>query len=252
MLFRVSSSEVFVCGTLHFLPDGAQLPPSLFDAISTADDCVFESDLDNAREPEFARYADDDSLDAHISPELFVATSKICNSLGVAEVLPHLKPWWVGLVIGVHLILRAGNRLESGADRQLWDAAKRAGKCPFVLESIDALRAFDAAPLQEQISRLEFIVSNPDRAAIQFDRLHAAWHLGDTVALAHELQMLLELSPMTFDGLVHQRNRQWLPQILSAIERGRSALFVVGALHLAGVHSLQRLLEEHGHSLVPA
>lgn len=250
MLFHVSSSKVFVCGTLHFLPDGSQLPPSLFAAISAAEDCVFESDLDHAREPSFARYPDGDSLDRHISPELFAATSALYDSLDVPGVLPDLKPWWVGLVIGVHLILRAGNRLEFGADRQLWDATKRAGKRPFVLESIDALRAFDSAPISEQVSRLEFIVSNPDRAAIHFNRLHAAWRLGDTVALASELQTQLDLSPITFRGLVHDRNRQWLPQIVGAIERGRSAVFAVGALHLAGDHSLQRLLKEHGHSLL--
>jgi uncharacterized protein YbaP (TraB family) len=252
MLFHVSGTDVFVFGSLHLLPEGEQLSSTVFAALTAAQDCVFESDLDHAGEPSFARYSDGETLDQHVPPELFAATSAFCERLDISGVLPDFKPWWVGLVIGVHLIIGAGNRPEFGADRQLWEATKRAGKCPFVLESIDALRAFDASPVLEQIDRLEFVVHNPDRAAIHFERLHAAWCMGDTAALGRELQAQLELSPITFRGLIHDRNMQWLPQILGAIQRRRQAVFVVGALHLAGDNSLQRLLQNHGFDLLPA
>jgi uncharacterized protein YbaP (TraB family) len=212
---------------------------------------VFESDLDNAGEPSFARYEDGDSLDRYISPELLAGTTSLCDSLDVPGVLPHHKPWWVSLVIGAHLSIRAGNSPQFGADRQLWDATKQAGKRPYVLESMDALRAFDAAPLAEQVTRLEFVVSHQDRAAEILERIQAAWRASDTSALAELLRWNLRLTPITFHKLIHDRNQQWLPQILGAIERRRFAFFAVGALHLAGENSLQRLLEEHGHTLVP-
>ncbi|MFA6958119.1 MAG: TraB/GumN family protein [Thermoanaerobaculia bacterium] len=251
MLFRVSGSDVFVCGTVHFLPDGVRLPSALFSTVASADDCIFESDLENASEPEYARYPGDDSISEHISSDLFDRVSDLCADLDLSGLLPKFKPWWVTVVIGVHLIHRAGYRLDSGVDRQLWNAAKRAGKLPFVLESIEALRAFDVAPIAEQIDRLEFVVSNPDLAGPHVQRLYEAWQAGDAATLTQELQTQIRLSPVTYRALIPDRNRRWLPQILAAIDRGRSAVFVVGALHLAGDYSLQRLLGEHGKLLLP-
>jgi uncharacterized protein YbaP (TraB family) len=135
-------------------------------------------------------------------------------------------------------------------DKRLWDAAKSAGKRPFLLESLEALRAYDSAPISEQISRLEMVVSDPDLIVRVFNRILAAWRVADTEALATELRAHLDKSPITFRALVQNRNNQWLPQIIAAIRRGKSAVFVVGALHLAGEHSLQRLLKPHGYDLI--
>lgn len=247
MLFQISDTEVFIYGSVHLLAHDHQLPPRVFSVLSVAEDCIFESNLDNQPEPEFARYTNGDSIDRHISPELFAATKCLWESLNLPPFSPQLKPWWVGLLLGLNLIMRSGHSFKGGADRQLWDAAKRAGKRPFVLESNEALRAFDSAPLSEQISRLELIISEPGCVVRIFNQTLAAWRVADSVALAGELQVHLDLFPITYHSLIHDRNHQWLPQILGAIKRGRRAIFVVGAFHLVGDHSLQRLLQPHGY-----
>jgi uncharacterized protein YbaP (TraB family) len=125
------------------------LPPQLFHVISAAEDCVFEGSLDNARKPAFADYPEGDSLDRHIPPELFTSTAQLCESLDLGKLLPASKPWWVSSMLNARLLRRASIRFENGADRQLWDAAKSAGKRLFVLESVtDFFRAFDSLPLR--------------------------------------------------------------------------------------------------------
>ena len=233
-------------------PTGSQLPESLSAALASADDCIFESDLDNFREPAFARYSAGDSLENHVSSALFSTTSQLWRDIGATNPLSPLKPWYAGLAISSVLIMQAGNSIAAGVDRQLLDAAKLAGKNLHFLESSDALQVFDVAPLTEQIAGLEHLVSDPARVIATFNRLQAAWRIGDTVGLAHELEDHLHRLPVTFDGLIHIRNQQWLPRILDSIQSQRRALFVVGALHLVGEYSLQRLLRAtpHGHNLV--
>lgn len=161
MLFQVSGTEVYICGSLHLLPEGQEIPPSLFDAISKAEFCVFESNLDNTGEPSYVRYPHGDSLDRHISPDLFAATSKLCGDLKLHA--PHsYKPWWLSIVLAVHLLIRAGNNPNNGVDRQLWNTTKQLGKRPFFLESIDVLKIFDSSPVLEQIDRLKLVVANPN------------------------------------------------------------------------------------------
>lgn len=70
------------------------------------------------------------------------------------------------------------------------------------------------------------------------------------VALERELQFSLHIAPVTFSSLIYDRNQQWIPCILSAIECEKSSVFVVGALHLSGEHGLQRLLKDNGHKLL--
>lgn len=250
MLFHVTGSGVLLCGAIHFLPTGQQLPPSLFAAIADADECFFESDLDLVEPLEFARYPEGETLEQLLPPELFCATSALCERLGLSSEWRNRKPWFVGLTIGVTIMMQAGALPQWGADRQLFNAAKHGGKRRLFLENRgDAMRVFDEAPISEQIARLAFIVSNPDSAVQAFDRLFRAWCIWDTVALAGELGTLLDLSPQTYTALVYDRNRKWLPKILNAVQRDGTAIFTVGALHLAGEHSLQRLLEGYGQTV---
>jgi len=253
MLFHIIGTEVFIAGSLHMRPAGEELPEYLSAALATADDCFFEADLDNIHEPDFAKYPAGDSLERHISPRLFSKVLSLWQEIGATNPLSPLKPWWAGIAISSVLIVRAGNPIEAGIDRQLWNAVKPAGKRPYFLESPDAFRVFDTAPLEEQIAGLEFLVSDPNQPIATFNRLHAAWRAWDTSALTIELQKHIQLRPITFRGLVLDRNLQWLPQIIGAIKRRRRALFVVGALHLAGENSLQSLLkaQPYNYDLLP-
>ena len=245
MLFHVTGTEVFVAGSLHFRPTGSQLPEFLSTALASSDECIFESDLDNFHEPDFARYPAGDSLENHISPALFSAASQLWHDIGATKPLSPLKPWYAGIAMVCVLFLRAGNSVEAGIDRQLLNAAKQAGKrLSFLESSSEALQAFDAAPFAEQIAGLEIFLSDPNSAVATLSRHLKAWNEGNIAAFTHELKERLRLLPLTFDGLIRNRNQQWLPQILNAIKHQRRTLIVVGAMHLAGDHSLQQLLKQ--------
>ena len=88
-------------------------------------------------EPPFARYGDSDSLDRHVSPELFAATTRLCGRLDSPDLLPQLKPWWVMTQIGPRLLTNARICFDSGVDRQLAAAAKIESKQILTLEKLD-------------------------------------------------------------------------------------------------------------------
>jgi uncharacterized protein len=249
MLFKVAGTNVLICGSIHMLPPGMKAPAAMLDAILTAEDLFFESDLDAMREPEFGQYAKPDRLENHIPKALFVAAEALSDAIGIHG-LSCLKPWWAALRIGVTLIIRSGNDIRTGVDRQLWDAMKAMGRNPTTLDAKDVLRIFDDAPMSEQIARLEYIVFRPEIASEVFRRLLDGWFKGDSVALERELQTMFDLFPVSSRSLIYDRNRQWLPVIVKAIESGRRSVFVVGVLHLVGNYSLQRFLKDHGFDVV--
>lgn len=251
MLFRIDDSSVFLCGTIHVLPREYILPQSLFDRICLSEACMFESEF--TVDPSLLRYPAGQTIADYIPAELFSATVSLCESLGLPSDELNKKPWALAITIGSRLLQNSGIALGPSVDVQLWNAAVGAGKTPSLLEDAgDTLRIFDAAPLSEQITGLEFLISNPNRAIDRFNWLYTAWRVWDAGALESFLDTSLNLSPITYGALINGRNRKWLPVILEALNSGRRTFFAVGALHLCGDNGLQRLLEDHGHIVTPA
>ncbi len=248
MLFRVVGTNVYVCGSIHLLPVGTVLPQAMLDAVGASDHCIFETDIDNWSEPSYARFQAPETIKNHITAELYLNTEALCEALSLPGLLPELQPWFVALFLGIRLIARDGFTSESGVDAQLLKAARLAGKSVFRLEA-DSTIGFASAPMSEHIDRLTFVVLDPQRSIDIFQQIHAAWRIGDTDALERLNDVQLKLFPVSTRALIDDRNRQWLPGFLGAIQAGRRAVFVVGAFHLVGENGLQRLLENHGYKL---
>ena len=53
-----------------------------------------------------------------------------------------------------------------------------------------------------------------------------------------------------YDTLVVQRNSNWLPRMIKAMQ-GQRCFFVVGAAHLGGPHGILNLLKEKGYTILP-
>lgn len=252
LLFRVVGSETHLYGSIHALPDGdPHLPAGLWPLIDRAERCVFEINYARIQPAAFAKFEPEDSLARHVSPALFSAASALWSSLELQEDLSRMKAWSAGLTLGMTLVARQGVNFNLGVDRQLFDRAVLNQIPITALEDISALRAFDEAPLDEQIAGLTRVVTQPHRCAEEFYAIHRAWRMGDLAALSEVAADRLKRLPVTFKRLLGGRNRKWLPVILECIRSGEPTFIAVGALHLVGDDGLPALLREHGYEIAP-
>jgi uncharacterized protein YbaP (TraB family) len=70
------------------------------------------------------------------------------------------------------------------------------------------------------------------------------WARGDVEGLA--ASFVKDLPPFLVEPLVRRRNQAWTSWLVSRLERPGTILFAVGAGHLAGPDSVQRMLAARG------
>jgi uncharacterized protein YbaP (TraB family) len=251
MNYRVRDTDVFLMGTIHLLPPGTTLAldeqRSLVDA---ADEVIFESDLEHPPLPE-GHFLESGQLADIIGKSLYDRVVALAVGAGYEEPVDRLKPWWLGLVLGVRLQLRAGATFGA-VDRAMWDYTKSSRKARFVLERAEVFRAIDAAPKSESIAALQYLVDHPHEPVIQLRAIYQAWHDSDQIGLDAALSKTALIMPTVYRCLFEDRNRLWIGSVLQAIRNKKRAVFVVGCGHVAhGSASLQNLLLEHRFILEP-
>ena len=73
-----------------------------------------------------------------------------------------------------------------------------------------------------------------------------AWRKGDSAELDRLLRREASENPVLFRILTTDRNRRWLPKIVTMLAEDQDYLVVVGALHLVGSDGLVALLRNQG------
>jgi uncharacterized protein YbaP (TraB family) len=228
------------------------IPNHLIKRLVNSEKCIFEMDPNASNEVlPFFKYSNGLTFDDCVPAEVAAKTRQLFSRLGLT-IDPTFKAWYLTLQAAINVQIQAGAALDAGIDPQLWKAANAAGKEVGVLETADALMAFDEAPVEEQVARLNFLLDNPSRAFYALEKLTRAWFAKDLSVFEAELDLNRKLAPETFRGLIDQRHSLWLPQMLPLIEKGDSVVFVVGALHLVGPEGLPALLRERGFEIEPA
>ncbi len=171
---------------------------------------------------------------------------------------PHQSRWlrWNARILRLpaHLLLAlppflAAAALVLGAvnertpmDHALATSAQDAGVRVESLERLSDLSdLFDEIPLGVQLAYLERVLEAVSGGPPAWRQLRAAaisaWMQGGA--------WLGDLPDEIGHALLTARNRQWLPKVLEAAERG-PVLVAVGAAHLAGPQSLTALLQQEG------
>lgn len=224
------------------------MPQALLDLIGDSEHWIFESDYDNppTGPPDFARYPMGQNLYGNVPHALASKAVSLCKELGFDGDPKRFKPWFLQIFAWVMIGLKSGASL-AGVDVQLWRAAKSAGKRLSTLETAEALKAFDAAPLQEQIARLNYLLEDQTRPVSSLTRLAEGLVAGDVQVFERELAFQRQLGPETFRALIEGRHDAWIPQILRIIRDKESATFVVGALHLVSETGLPAVLAAAGY-----
>ncbi|MDP3551661.1 MAG: TraB/GumN family protein [Novosphingobium sp.] len=243
----------YLFGTVHALPPKTQwLRPAITDALTKSDRLVLEiaEPIDQTTAGEaLAELAGTEGLpppSERIGPKLRGDLIKVYKKLGLTDAdFADTESWAVALQLAAIAGQKAGSDPESGSEPALRRLAE--GKPVAGFETLQSQFAvFDALPPQEQKVLLQEVTieaaSNGDEEA----QMIAMWLRGDDLGIAREANEGFLADPGLHTALLTNRNRMWADQLDAMLKGGAKPFVAVGAAHLAGSDSLQRLMMARG------
>ena len=252
---RDRDSTVFLFGTIHVMKPGTEWRSRRFDdAFKGADQLILEVDNpeDQAAVLPLIRehgLSPDRPLSVLLSAEDLARLDAAAQSVGLrAAQLDPMRPWLASLSLAAAPLRRAGYDPASGIDPVLRADALAAGMTIAGLETLDQqVRLLAGFPEEGQLAYLLRSLDDFDDGAAQLDRLVEAWLAGDVVAIEQiGLRPMREVGERVYQALLVERNRAWADRISLILDDTGTAFIAVGALHLAGEDSVQRMLEGRG------
>ena len=252
---RDRDSTVFLFGTIHVMKPGTEWrSPRFDDAFKGADQLILEVDNpeDQAAVLPLIRehgLSPDRPLSVLLSAEDLARLDAAAQSVGLrAAQLDPMRPWLASLSLAAAPLRRAGYDPASGIDPVLRADALAAGMTIAGLETLDQqVRLLAGFPEEGQLAYLLRSLDDFDDGAAQLERLVEAWLAGDVVAIEQiGLRPMREVGERVYQALLVERNRAWADRISLILDDTGTAFIAVGALHLAGEDSVQRMLEDRG------
>jgi hypothetical protein len=132
-----------------------------------------------------------------------------------------------------------------GVEDVLEEVFRKAGKPIGSVEDPAAvLGAMNALPPAVQSQLLVETVEELAKSKAGSDGMDAAWAAGEAEQM--EVGEADDLPPAIYDVLIRKRNAAWTQWLAERLERPGSVLFAVGAGHLAGPDSVQKMLAARG------
>lgn len=164
------------------------------------------------------------------------------------EAMEPMRPWTVEVLLSVVPILQAGYDPKSGVDIALAGEFRAAKKQVQGLETMEEqLHFFSDMPQAEEVEALHLQLKNLDSSTKDLTDVIEAWKKGDVDTIASiENRSFEKEYPALYTRLVVQRNKAWTEKLSKLLEGEGTTFVAVGAAHLAGPDSVQKLLEAQG------
>jgi uncharacterized protein YbaP (TraB family) len=255
-----ADTTIYLFGTVHVLPptlDWKQ--PKIETALNEAKAVYFETDI-NPGLAELSRaieqlglYPQGETLSDNLTPEQRAALADASAKLAIPiKQLDSMRPWLAAMTLSEAMILQAGYDPQSGVERKLEPVAQASGKEIRKFETIEEqLLAFADLPQEIQIGYLMDGVAEMDKEQTLLSDLVNAWATGD-VAKLEQIMIEGDLAdmPEIYQALLVKRNANWVEKIDMLVKTEPGVFFIaVGAGHLAGGDSVQKLLEAKGFTV---
>ena len=252
MLWHVKNSKLYLLGSIHLLDARPLvLSPQAKRAYQRSRRIAFEQDLNAPPNSADLLLPPGSRLSDQIPAALFAAAHKAWHDAGISDVdLEVVRPWVAAMLIQTRPAERRGIKSDIGVDRQLWQRAEKDDKAIVTLEAPGTgTRILASTPLGEAIPFLSYFVENADVSRAELDSMISSWRARQQGRFEEILAHRYRLMPRTFERLITQRNRAWMPFLLRMIGDGVPTLAVVGVLHCVGAAGLPAMLAEAGMSV---
>jgi uncharacterized protein YbaP (TraB family) len=189
-------------------------------------------------------------LSSKISKEDVAALDTGLKAVGGEAAVETMQPWLVYLTLSVLPVLQAGYDPSSGIDQVLQQQAEVAGKKVKGFETAEEQVHYLADfPQAEQVALLHEELVELPKAVDKTNEMVADWEHGDVAKIAAmENDELMEKHPELYKKLLVDRNVAIAQKVEGMLKDPTSGtVFVaIGAAHLAGPDSIQKLLEKDG------
>ena len=256
--FSDEDTTVYLYGTVHLLkPEVTWRSPSLEDALSKADTLVLEADVSSPESQagmqklvmEYGVFSDGQTLTGLLEEDDEALVSAALEAKNIPlQAVDTMKPWMVGLQLGMMQIMEAGYDPQSGVETILIaDAAKGNKKLAYLETAETQIKTLGGAPIDEQIQGLMATLSTMELGEEYLDTLVAEWADGDVKGIGAMMANPAAFGTQAaYDALLTTRNRNWVPLIKALLEEPGTKLVAVGAGHLAGPDSVVKMLKDEG------
>jgi uncharacterized protein YbaP (TraB family) len=159
----------------------------------------------------------------------------------------RVEPWLAAMTLSMLPLQMAGYSAQSGVELAL--NARAEGKTKAALETLEEqIGLFDTMPLDAQLAYLDKTVEAIPEVAGTVEEMVAMWLEGDAVSLAALLNDEVD-DPDLYRRLLSDRNANWVEWIDTRMDSPGNVFIAVGAGHLAGRDSVQKLLAERGFAV---
>ena len=248
-------STLYLFGTIHMLrPTTRWDTPRVTAAFDSASRLVMEvADLEDPAVvlPLVRQYgiSPELPLSGLLTPSEMEALDAAARLMGgSAARMDSMRPWLAGVTIASASVIRAGYDVESGVERVLKARAEAAGMSVGGLETADEqIRMLAGFPEEGQLAYLRRALDEFETAAVEVDRLADFWATGDMDGIETlSIDPMRERSELLYQALLVRRNTNWADQIQTMLEGSGTVFIAVGALHLTGDDSVQKILQARG------
>lgn len=240
-------------GTVHALPpDTRWQRPAITQALAAADRLVLEIAEPLDQTIAGAALTDLAGTEGLPPPSERIGAShrdqlaRVYRKLGLTDAdFVDTESWAVALQLAAIAGQKAGSDPESGVEPALRRMA--AGKPVAGFETIRGqFGVFDALPPREQKILLQEVTAEAASDSSEEAAMIALWLRGDDLGIAREANEGFLANPALHMALLTNRNRAWADQLDAMLKAGGRPFVAVGAAHLAGSDSLQRLMMARG------
>ncbi len=259
-LWKISDDDntVYLFGTFHLLPEDANWQSdAVIAAMEDASITVTEADTQSpeamqgmqALVAQYGLNPPGTTLSQVLGADRAASLFEVATAYGVpSAMLEPLKPWLALLSVTQAAYVANGLNPDLGVEKILNDMAVEQGDSIEYLETVERqIKAL--AALDGEIAN-DFV----DTSVAEFAELQTqlkvgldAWLAGDTAKLDESMiATVREESPVAFDLIFVQRNREWIDRITAYLDGDADTFIAVGTGHLVGEDSVIDMLEDAG------
>ncbi len=252
--FGDADTTIYLFGTIHALPDHLVWRDARIEsAIAKADTLVLETPVNNNAAEVAAYFPKPDPSLPPLLDRLPVksrpAMIAVLNKAGIPlNALDRLQTWHASFILMGAMMKDIGADRAAGVEQVLTPV--------FTATPTRSIEALETAPQQLALfaglsegDQREFLTSMVDgrgSAKKDYAAMVRAWGKGDDAALARAFDKDEDLSPHLRDILLEKRNRAWTEWLKARLDKPGTVFVAVGAGHLAGPLSVQKMLAAQG------
>jgi uncharacterized protein YbaP (TraB family) len=262
-LWRVEGPQAthYLLGSVHLLPPSIYpLPTALDDAYAASDVVVLETDIDAIGSAETIQRTLQAAIDpnagglrAALGTKDYAKLGQLIATRGLPPTLcDTFKAWFCAMTLEVMLYQQSGFSPALGIDQHYADRAHSDGKALRWLEPVEQHLAL-LTRMPDAVGTAYLLATLDEAGDADADpaTLLRAWQTSDLAFMNEQTTQMRREHPQAYARLLGDRNRAWLPKLVTLFESSTPALVIVGAAHLGGDDGLVTQLRRRGYRIDP-